>query len=305
MTNIGSLVLILVCVGIGYVLEPIFFSGSSKSPVSDPPAEAAEVDVAGDLSEAEGRAPTPEAGEATGETDAGLPEEMGEMEVDWSKVIEADYPEKITLKVAYTLTDEASGVTMQLKEGSKVQPIRIQEDRIVFRPVGLPIEGETAISNTDFKQLTVPRMLERLQNAVDDATKMADAQGAEPAGDGGMVDDSLQEPPVPDPVPEPIEPIEPRGNEANEAAVVLDADAIVALMKSSVAKGQVSEFEATQVTSWKAGEAMDFDGKRYQTGWLTFKAETILGMQEHDAIALIENGVVVKWMWAKTKLEMR
>lgn len=50
---------------------------------------------------------------------------------------------------------------------------------------------------------------------------------------------------------------------------------------------------------------MEFDGDTYQTGRVSFKAETILGTQEHEAIALIEDGRVYKWMWARTKLEMR
>ena len=77
------------------------------------------------------------------------------------------------------------------------------------------------------------------------------------------------------------------------------------LMKASVAAGKVTEFDAKQVVSWKAGEPLELDGQTYQTGLVSFKAETILGMQEHDAVALIENGAVTKWMWAKTKLEMR
>ena len=50
---------------------------------------------------------------------------------------------------------------------------------------------------------------------------------------------------------------------------------------------------------------MEFDGVNYQTGMVTFEAETILGKQQQKAIALIENGKVEKWYWAKTKLEMR
>ena len=70
-------------------------------------------------------------------------------------------------------------------------------------------------------------------------------------------------------------------------------------------KCKVSEFKADQVTEWLAGEDMEFDGANYQTGMVTFEAETILGKQQQKAIALIENGKVVKWYWAKTKLEMR
>ena len=87
--------------------------------------------------------------------------------------------------------------------------------------------------------------------------------------------------------------------------VVLDEVAIVSCMQASVADGKVTEFKADQVTEWVAGEDMEFDGANYQTGMVTFEAETILGKQQQKAIALIEDGEVVKWCWAKTKLEMR
>jgi len=104
------------------------------------------------------------------------------------------------------------------------------------------------------------------------------------------------DPPTPPTPPAPV---------PTPAAAKLDEAAIVALLKSDVQAGKVTEFKANQVTAWKAGEEMDFDGDTYQTGHVTFKAETILGVQEHEAIALIEDGKVHKWMWAKTKLEMR
>jgi hypothetical protein len=105
--------------------------------------------------------------------------------------------------------------------------------------------------------------------------------------------DPAPTPPTPDPDPDPA------------PAAKLDEAAIVSLLKKDVEAGKVTEFKANQVTEWQAGEAMEFDGQNYQTGLVTFKAETILGVQEHQAIALIEDGKVYKWMWAKTKLEMR
>lgn len=313
MTNVGSLVLILVCVGIGYVLEPIFFSDSNQSPLAPKPEEVASADEDGEESAgdvAEDVEPAPPA------PDPAPDAELGEITIDLSKVTAADFPEKVTLKVPYTLADEESGVTMQLKEGAKVQPVRLEGEVLVFRLGGLPIEGDTHVDNTDFTELVVPIMLKRLQDAkLDEKTvedEMETDDMAEPAPDPEvepepvvmpetdtetepeLVTDSDSEP-VDEPVDEPVA----------DSGEKLDAAALVALMKASVAGGEVTEFEAKDVISWKAGEAMEFDGKSYQTGLVTFKAETILGVQEHDAIALVENGAVVKWVWAKTKLEMK
>lgn len=298
MTNIGSLVLILVCIGIGYILEPIFFSDSNQSPLAPKPAPE-QVETGAEDESLKPPAPTPV---PTPPKDEGL-------QFDLSKITPADFPEKVTLKVPYTLSDEASGVTMQLKEGAKVQPVRLEEGLLVFRLGGLPIEGKTEVDNTDFKTLAAPILIKRLQDAVGNQEsggddRMAGDSSAEPAPDPVVVPDPI---PVPDPEPvvEPEPVVDAQPDPAPDAGKEVVPAAIVDLMKASVADGKVTEFEASQVTSWKAGSSMEFDGKTYQTGLVTFKAETILGMQEHDAIALIENGAVVKWMWAKTKLEMR
>lgn len=202
------------------------------------------------------------------------------IQVDLSKITAEDFPEKVELKIDYTISEASSGVTMQFKKGTKMKPLRIEGSDLIVQPVGLPVESKIDVDQTNFKELAVPKMLERLQNAVAN-------QGSTPV------------PPVAsgDPTSETPTP--------TASGAKLDAAAVVALLKADVGAGKVTEFKANQVTEWKAGEEIDFDGETYQTGHVTFKAETILGVQEHEAIALIEGGKVYKWMWAKTKLEMR
>lgn len=267
MTNLGTFIILLVCVGVGYVVEPMFFSGAQK------PTKKQAAKEAGNQNDKVAGKPQPA---------PPAPEPASSIQVDLSKITQEDFPAKVDLKVPFTISDANSGVTMQLKKGSKVKPVRLQGTDLVIQPVGLPIESKINVDKTNFKELAVPKMLERLQNAV--AKK--DPEPAPP-----MPKDP--EPVVPEPTPEPPAPTK------------LDEAAIVALLKKDVQAGKVTEFKANQVTAWKAGEDMEFDGDTYQTGRVTFKAETILGVQEHEAIALIEDGEVYKWMWAKTKLEMR
>ncbi len=268
MTNIGTILLLIVCVGIGYVLEPLFFEGweaaspkAAEKTVSDPDATAE------DSEDSEDPPGTP----------------APAIELDLSKVVPGDFPAKVELKVAHTISDPNRGVTMKLEKGIHVKPVRLQAGQLVVQPVGLPIESLIDVDSTDFKELVLPRMHERLQIA---------------AGNKGPV----TAPPVTPAAPEPAPPAVPA---PVPAADKLDAAAIVALLKADVEAGKVTEFKASQVTGWKAGEELEFDGSTYQTGLVTFKAETILGVQEHEAVALIEDGKVCKWMWAKTKLEMR
>jgi serine/threonine protein kinase len=206
------------------------------------------------------------------------------IQVDLSKITPADFPAKVELKVDYSISDANSGVTMRLRMGTKVKPVRVEGSQLVIQPVGLPIESKIDVDSTNFKELAVPRMLERLQNAV--ANK-----GRSP---------TLPTPPV-----EPVMPSGPAAPEPPPAAGRLHEASIVDLLKSDVQAGKVTEFKANQVTAWKAGEKMQFNGDTYKTGRVTFKTETILGVQEHEAIALIEDGKIYKWVWAKTKLEMR
>lgn len=268
MTNIGTIILLLVCVGIGYVVEPIFFSSSNRSKNPKQTEATAKGKATDTNSQPAPVAPAP----------APVAPPKSTIQIDLSKVTKADFPEKVELKAPLVISNPEFG-SISLKKGGKVIPVRLEGNKLVVRPTLVNVESTIDVDHTNFKELALPKMLERLQNAV--------ASTPEPT------------PPTPEPAPTPPTP------EPDPEPTKLDAAAIVTLMKSSVQAGKVTEFKGDQVTSWKAGEDMEFDGDTYQTGLVTFKAETILGVQEHDAIALIEDGKIYKWMWAKTKLEMR
>ena len=85
----------------------------------------------------------------------------------------------------------------------------------------------------------------------------------------------------------------------------LDQAAIVKLMQDSIKAGGLKEFTFDQVLDWKAGEDEDFDGITYQTGIAAYKAETIFGVKTIEAKALISEGKIQKWIWAKSGLEIK
>lgn len=124
-----------------------------------------------------------------------------------------------------------------------------------------------------------------------------------------------EEPPVPAPQPEPEPAPEPEPEPAvvEEAPeppapavpVVLGPEEIVKLMQESIRSRQVTDFSFEEVLTWKAGEEEEMDGQRYQTGLVTYKAETILGVKTVPAKALIQNGKVRKWIWPNTKTEIK
>ena len=79
----------------------------------------------------------------------------------------------------------------------------------------------------------------------------------------------------------------------------------MAAMKASVSGGAIKEFTAEQVQAWKIGDEEVVDGETYQTGLAAYKAETIFGPKTVQAKALIKGGKVVKWIYAKTGMEIR
>lgn len=259
MTNASTFVLVLLCAAIGYVLEPILFSKYEDK--KDAPEQMPVKEVVAE--------PTP----------AEAPDTA--VNFDLSKLKPEDFPEQVNLLREVTIEDKVKGFSMQLKAGSKLKPVRLEEGELVVLPAGLPVEHVVLVDDTDFKKLTLPRMLERLKREEEELVITP-----EPA------------PVKPDPTP--VVPVP-----APKEDIVLDADAVVALMKANVAAGKVSEFTAAQVKTWKAGEDLELDGETYQTGRVFFEAESILGTNQYEAIALIEDGEIVKWLWAKNKLEMR
>ena len=242
MTNLGTFIMVAACVGMGYVIEPLFFelrntdrnkSKVAKKETAKPKKKANKVKSK----------PVPT------------------IKIDLSLVKPADFPETVSLRETFEIASD--GLTLTLEQGTAVSPVRLEGTDLIFKTKGMTLEHVIDVDQTDFKELVLPVMNARIQREAE----MKRIEDAKP--------------------------------------VVLDEVAIVSCMQASVAENEVSEFKADQVIEWLAGEDMEFDGVNYQTGMVTFEAETILGKQQQKAIALIENGKVEKWYWAKTKLEMR
>lgn len=110
---------------------------------------------------------------------------------------------------------------------------------------------------------------------------------------------------------EPTPPAEPKPAEptAPEPAVVTDTSApagdVVKAMQASLKAAQIKEFTFEQVIGWKDAGSETIGGQAYQTGLAAYKVETIFGPSNLQAKALIQNGKVVKWVFAKSGLEMK
>ena len=175
---------------------------------------------------------------------------------------------------------------MILPAGAPVTPVRIEGTDLVISPFAGPIEGRVPVMDTDLIALLGNKPPEPV--AANDPTP-------EP---GPVVS-------IPEPAPEPTPTPEPEPEPPTPAVPALDAEAVVAVMQGSIKEGQIKEFTLDQVLSWKAGDPEDHDGVTYQTGLVAYKAETIFGVKNIQAQALIADGKVVKWIWPKSGMEIK
>ena len=310
MTNAGSILLILTCLGIGYVLEPILFSVLQPKQKTEEPSSATQ------NAQNNPNSDTPNTPDTTPSTTSDKKTQNIQQEdqsqpktskvVDFSQVIPSDFPPKVTLKTPFTFTDTNNGYHFPLKAGSKVKPLRLENNQLVIQPIGYPVEGKIDIDQTDFEQLVMPVMLKRLQ-----AEKAKKQAPDETSNSKNTTTKTSKTPPKETP-DHPITQTTKTTTEKSTTSTTpektkndLSPNEVIAIMKASVRAKDVTEFDATQVVSWKPGTPLEYDGVTYQTGQVIFKASTIIGVQENDAIALIQGNKVIKWLWASTKLEMK
>jgi hypothetical protein len=80
---------------------------------------------------------------------------------------------------------------------------------------------------------------------------------------------------------------------------------VVALMKESLRKAAIKEFTYDQVEDWKAGDTETVKGEKFQTGLVSYTADTIFGAKAIEAKALIRNGKIQRWIWTKSGMEIK
>jgi hypothetical protein len=67
-------------------------------------------------------------------------------------------------------------------------------------------------------------------------------------------------------------------------------------MRASIQSGQFKELKIDKILSWNPGGEETIDGVTFATGTVSYEAETIFGLKTVQAKALIQNGVVKKWI---------
>lgn len=269
MKPVVGLIAIAVAGVAGYLLEPAVRPSLIPVQRPDVPEEPEAGDPAGDGGEPAPPDPAPQANPPAPAAPA------------WVATLRPDqFPEKVTLRRSVEFSAPGAAQALVMEAGTQATPVRVEgNDLVVSLVPGGPIEGRVGVMETD----------------------LIESLGNQPP----VVDPPA--PPVPDPVDPPVvmEDPEEEDSPAPAPAASLDAEAIVKLMQESIKAGSISEFTFDQVLGWKAGEDEERDGVTYQTGLVAYKAETIFGVKNIQAQALIEGGKIVRWIWPKSGMEIK
>ena len=233
-------------------------------------------------------------------------------DIDPAKLAPEQLPDTVVILKEAKLKDLTPGLTMTVEAGTELKLVRVSGNRVILRPGDQAYTFEFPIADTDLMHQLAENPPPPVEPKPEPAPEPEPTPEPEPAPvPAGDSSDPMPEPeppvvetepatmpePEPEPEPEPAPAPEPEPEPA-------PAD-VVSIMKKSIGDGDVKEFTMEQVLDWKEGGVETLDGSSDQTGTLNYKAETIFGVREIQAKALISNGEVVRWIWPKSGMEIR
>lgn len=235
--------------------------------------------------------------------------------IDPTTLTEDQLPEKVTLKSDVNFAEKSSGITMTVAAGSRVKLVSVKGKDVIIRPGDTAYTLSLPISQCD--------LIEQLQ-ANPPPTSKPPAENVPPAPAPTPVTPPVIETapapeptptptptPTPSPAPEPTPAPAPEPTPLPEATPAPAPEAapapaptpangprvdVVKAMQESLRSAQIKEFTLDQVLSCKAEADETVDGVVFQAGSVTYKAETILGVKNIQAKALVKDGKVQRWI---------
>lgn len=245
--------------------------------------------------------------------------------IDLASLTPEQLPKMVILKQETKFSDTSSGLTMTVAAGSPAKLIRIEGNNVAVRPGVTAYTIVVPISKTDLIQQLIdnpppPPAPPAPEPAVEPAPAPEPAPVPEPAPAVTPAPEPMVEPaPIPEPAPvvtpapapEPVVEPQPEPTPTPEPApapspaVPAGPANVVTAMQESVRNKEISEFTFDQVLDWKPGAAETVDGEQFQTGLISYKAETIFGVKTIQAKALIKDGKVKRWIWPKSGMEIK
>ncbi|MDB4500630.1 hypothetical protein N9224_00425 [Akkermansiaceae bacterium] len=224
--------------------------------------------------------------------------------VDLAGMRDNELPKVVQIIGQVTLPLKTGDGEKRLATGRKVNLLNRNDKKLIIETMDGLAKGEVEIKQTDIFAVIARGKMDVLNNV---ATTGQPALGipAIPVIKPPVVASNDPAPSAtPAPAVEPMVPAEPEPEPEPVSVAKLTPERIVEVMKKSIEGGAVKVFTLDQVTDWKAAEDEDIDGVEYQTGLAAYKAQTIFGEQLVQAKALIKDGKVEKWLYAKTGMEI-
>ena len=80
---------------------------------------------------------------------------------------------------------------------------------------------------------------------------------------------------------------------------------ILRIMHESLSKNEIRELTVKEVTAWKASPQKIEKGIKYETGVVTYNAQTIFGIRAVSLQAWLKDGKVKKWTYLKSGLPVK
>jgi hypothetical protein len=233
--------------------------------------------------------------------------------IDPASLTTEQLPKTVILNATAKFSDPAAGIALSVAAGSHVKLLRIQGVNAIVSagktdyPISIPISQTDLLEQLSAQPPKAPVAPPKTTPAPKPAA--APAASPKPAAAQKTVPAPAAVPatkaaPAPAPKPAPAATATPKTNPASAPAAPGATD-VVKVMQESIRGGQIKEFRFDQVLSWKAEADETVDGVVFQTGTVSYKAETIFGVKTIQAKALVKDGKVQRWIWPKSGMQIK
>jgi hypothetical protein len=202
---------------------------------------------------------------------------LEEITSNWASVPQNAFPPQITLK-ADAVFQLPQGNTMRLSAGKNAVPVSLAADGTltVTMRAGSELAATLPVDQTDFKELVTKRYEEGVARIKERIVARREEERARIAAASTTSDTVKAE----------------AGEVPQDAS---DEEKYLAIMKQSVANGELKDVTPDKVKSWRWIGYEEIGGTGYWTGAAIISKETYFGEFETEAKALIRQGKVEKW----------
>lgn len=242
--------------------------------------------------------------------------------INLAEIRDSELPKTLMIEKPTEIPTEGGNGKVRLRKGDTVTLLNMKDDVLFIEKPDANGKGTVSPTDTD--------LFAQLAKQIYDKNSVAQVQP--PVTPPAPVPQPVTPPmPVPQPVTPPVAvtqtppvqtpPDMPEITDSPNPASTPDAmpvqapsnggklsdEEIIEVMKQSIAGGAVKEFTIDQIkeNGWKANGDETIDGTEYQTGLAAYEAATIFGVRPVQAKALIKDGKVERWVYAKSGMEIQ